>query len=112
MSDIINVIGKDIDPERDIFLGETSVQITGFWDYPSVHIVRSYQVRDTEDAGESAGGFYHIFHHKCGTTVVNYNRAQYEQVAKFIDVSDHWQIFYYNEEHGFWPVSKDWRYTG
>lgn len=40
-----NLMPSDININNDLFLGETSVQITGFHGYPSIHIVRSYLIR-------------------------------------------------------------------
>jgi hypothetical protein len=85
---------RDITPERDVYLGETSVQIRSFGGkYPSVHLVRSYMLKDENEEREE-GGFYHIFEYKCGTTAVNYNLHEFMQVRKFIDLSPHWNVFY------------------
>lgn len=103
------VFGKDIDPENDIFLGEKRVQIQDRSGNPSVHLVRSYQTKP--DPNDKRPGFYHIFFQKGeGRSAVNYNKPEYDQVKKFIDISDHWSIFYINESLGLKiPVSKEWR---
>jgi hypothetical protein len=95
---------KDVNPQSDTFLGETSVQITGFHEYPSVHLVKSYMVKKENEMEY----FYHIFEYKAGTTLVNYGPSQYKQVEKFIDISDQWSLFY-QDETSFMPISKDWR---
>jgi hypothetical protein len=96
---------QNINTEKDVFLGETSVQIKSFHDnYPSVHLVKSYYISE----GEYEDSFYHIFEYKTGTAVTNYNKKEYDQVAQFVDVSDHWTIFY-KDDHHLMPVSKEYR---
>lgn len=100
------VAGKDINPKKDLFLGETSVQIYGFSDdYPSVHIVRSYV---TLDENKNWGAFYHIFDYKVGTTAINYNYKEWKQVKNLINLSKHWQVFYRDEDGTMMPVSRRW----
>jgi len=102
---------EEINPEQDTFLGETSVQIKSFHDdYPSIHRVKSYLIRDLENQ-DDVNHLYHIFEYGCGTSAVNYNPRQYEQVKKCIDLSDHWTIFYKDlDSEDLIPVSKRWRY--
>lgn len=90
----IKSLFKGIDPKKDTFLGESCVQIRGFDGYPSVHTVRSYLI----DLDPFTQYLYHIFRYHCGTSVANYNTAQYDQVARFIDVSDYWDIYYEDDE--------------
>lgn len=85
---------KDINPSKDIYLGETSVQIEGFHGYPSIHLVKSYMLADGHDIEHDTGSYYHIFHFKAGTTAINYNQREFDQVRKFIQLNNHWNIFY------------------
>ncbi|MGG3843408.1 hypothetical protein [Anoxybacillus kestanbolensis] len=101
---------KDINPEKDVFLGETSVQIRSFdGKYPSVHLVKSYMLHDANVKDREEGCFYHIFEYKCGTSAINYNYNQFEQVKKYIDLSPQWNIFYKDtdDEHGLIPIPKE-----
>ncbi|MGO4890274.1 hypothetical protein ACJ2A9_21205 [Anaerobacillus sp. MEB173] len=105
MDEIKTLFPKDIDPENDIYLGETSVQIKGFHDgYPSIHLVKSYIKRV-----DNSEHFYHIFEHKTGTSAMNYGPRQYEQVANYLDISDYWTIFY-KDDTSMMPINKSWRY--
>lgn len=98
---------QTIDPQADTFLGETTVQIRGYDGYPSVHLVRSYLIKNDTDTAY----FYHIFDWRCGTSVMNYKPWHYEQVAGFIDVSDYWDIYYVDAENTDpLPVSLDWKH--
>lgn len=105
--DVVKVSGRDINSEKDLFLGETSVQIIGFNGYPSVHIVQSYV---TLDSDSKWGAFYHIFSYRCGTSAVNYNYKEYLQVKKFISLSKHWQVFFRDLEGStiLLPLSRRW----
>ncbi|TGB04683.1 hypothetical protein [Halobacillus salinus] len=100
---------NDINTEKDVFLGETSVQITGFNGYPSIHIAKSYLIRENDYDDEL---FYHIFEHKTGTTLINYGPTQYRQVEKFIDITDRWSLFYKDSEDPnlLMPVPNSWRH--
>ncbi|MFJ5625326.1 hypothetical protein ACIQD3_22100 [Peribacillus loiseleuriae] len=99
---------NDINIKKDVFLGETCVQIESFHDgYPSVHIVRSYMLKDSPERTE--GGFYHIFKCISGTCVTNFKYKQYEQVKRHIDISDYWTILYLHEDNNggiLIPISK------
>lgn len=98
----------DIDESKDVFLGETSVQITGFHGYPSVHLVKSYMLADGHDVEREEGSNYHIFEFKCGTTTINYNQRVFEQVRKFIYLSEQWNVFYRHDTGDvFIPIPKE-----
>ena len=101
---------KDIDQKSDIFLGETSVQIHSFHDnYPSIHLVKSYMLSDENHNERVEGNFYHIFEHKCGTTAINYGQNQFNQVKKYLDLSEYWNIFYLDSSNKFplMPIPKE-----
>ncbi|MFC7392947.1 hypothetical protein [Scopulibacillus cellulosilyticus] len=94
-----------VDPDNDMFLGETFVQIKGWDGYPSVHLVRSYRTISEE----AENNYYHIFENRCGAKVINYNKEQYDQVMNYVDISDQWSIFY-KEKAGLSPVPKSFRH--
>lgn len=99
---------RDIDPKKDIFLGETSVQIEGFHGYPSIHLVKSYMLHDGHDIEREEGSFYHIFEYKAGTTAVNYDKREFDRTRKFIDLSKHWNVFYQDSDPNFFiPIPKE-----
>ncbi|MFS0603227.1 hypothetical protein [Peribacillus frigoritolerans] len=99
---------RDINENKDIFLGETSVQITGFHGYPSVHLVKSYMLSDGHDVERDEGSHYHIFEFKCGTTAINYSQREFEQMKKFIALNEHWNVFYKHDTDDFFiPIPKE-----
>jgi hypothetical protein len=99
---------RDIDTKKDVYLGETSVQIDGFHGYPSIHLVKSYMLADGHDVEHDTGSYYHIFYFKAGTTAINYGQRQFEQCRKFIQLNDHWNVFYQHDTDDFFmPIPKE-----
>jgi hypothetical protein len=99
---------KNINQSQDIYLGETSVQIEGFNNYPSVHLVKSYMLSNGHDVEHDTGSYYHIFHFKTGTSAVNYGKREFDQVRKFIQLNKHWNVFYQDHKDDFLiPIPKE-----
>lgn len=63
---------------------------------------------DGHDVEREEGSHYHIFEFKCGTTAMNYRQIEFEQVRKFIDLSERWNVFYRHDTGDFFkPIPKE-----
>lgn len=99
---------KDINPKKDVHLGDTSVQINGLDGYPSIHIAKSYMLAGGNHVEHDTGSFYYILHYKSGNTAVNYREEHFEQVGEIIQLNEHWNVFYQDlDDDVLIPIPKE-----
>ncbi|GMA61264.1 hypothetical protein GCM10025859_17040 [Alicyclobacillus fastidiosus] len=92
-----------INPQKDRRLDAIKVRVYNSACDPSIHYVSSYVVEETQY-------HYHVFKWITGLSVVDYNKQEYDQLKKFIDISDRWAIYYDDGEFPLFQVSDENRW--